>query len=157
MATVVTLVAVVGLISAVTMGSEMLDIARKQTVAMQIIRNEIDGIHLQNWAMVSGTLPVSATVTINDNGTDFTVSTGAADKQAFALTNYSSSPANYNLGLMNVAKGFTLSLTKSATSQANLWALTYTVTWNGGNMRKGYSRSSVTYYGKTGLNLYYQK
>ena len=156
MATVVTLVAVVGLISAVTMGSEMLDIARKQTVAMQIIRNEVDRIHLQSWAMIT-TLPANASLTINGTGNDF--STGSnADKQSCALTNYSAVSAHYNLSMMGVAKDFTLTLTKSTLAgRPNLFVLKYTVIWTGGNLRKTYSRSSTTYYGKNGLSVYYQR
>ena len=181
MATVVTLVALVGLIAAVTMGAEMLDVSRKQTVAMQILRNEVENIHLQNWTTVSnlppsGTitfnlLPASASITINTAGTGLSAG-GVADQQSFALTNYTYSyAAPYTVGvfddntnLMSVAKEFTLTVDKTTVvdpithvARPNLFALTYTVTWTAGNRRKTYFRTSSTYYGKTGLNLYYQK
>ena len=156
MATMVTLMVLVGLIAAVTMGSEMLDVSRKQTVAMQILRNEVEHVHLKNWATVSS-LPASASVTINSAGNG--LSSGApADRQAFALTNYTAGIGDDNLALMNVAKDFTCTLAVSPVpSRANLLRLDYTVAWTGGNRRKTYTRTSSTYYGKNGLNLYYQR
>jgi Tfp pilus assembly protein PilE len=162
MATLVTLVALVGLIAAVTMGSEMLDVSRKQTVAMQILRNEVEQVHLKNWATVSA-LPANASITINSAGTGLSAG-GVTDQQKFALTNYTYSYAppyaggvnDDNTSLMSVAKDFSCSLVIT-TVRANLVRLTYTVTWTAGNQRKTYVRISSTYYGKTGLNLYYQK
>ena len=170
MATAVTLVALVGLLAAVTMGSEMLDVSRKQTIALQILRNETDSVHLQNWTAVSNLpasgsimvngIPASATLTINSAGNNVS----GSNTQSFALTNYSILPGNFNLSLMGVAKEFTLTLNKTTISdpithvtRPNLFVLTYTVTWTAGNQRKTYVRTSSTYYGKTGLNLYYQK
>ena len=161
MATAVVLVAVVGLISAVTMGSEMLDVSRKQTVAMQLLRNEVDHVHMRSWAAVSA-LPATASITINSAGSGLAAG-GAADQQAFALTNYTFSYTppvvafnDDNAGLMGVARDFTCLLAKT-TVRANLLRFTYTVTWTGGNRRKSYTRTSSTYYGKNGLNAYYQR
>lgn len=156
MATVVTLVVLVGLVAAVTMGSEMLDVSRKQTVAMQILRNEVEHVHLKDWATVSA-LPASASVTINSDGNGLSAG-GAADRQAFALTNYTVAVGDDNLGLMNAAKDFTCTLAVTPVpARANLLRLDYTVIWTGGNRRKTYTRTSSTYYGKNGLNLYYQR
>ena len=158
MATVVTLVVLVGLIAAVTMGSEMLDVSRKQTVAAQILRNEVEQLHLKDWATVSATVPANYSITINGAGNG--VSAGAvADQKAFALTNSTNLPLGpyvYNLSLMNVAKDFTCTLAVTNV-RANLLQFTYTVTWKGGNRRKSYTRTSSTYYGKNGLNVYYQR
>ena len=166
MATVVTLVALVGLIAAITMGSEMQDVSRKQTVAMQIIRNEIDGVHLLSWATVSA-LPTNASITINSSGTGLVSCSPAGTGQtAFALTNYTTSYAPPYLGganddntsLMSVAKAFNITLAVTTIAgRANFLVLTYTVTWTGGNRHKVYTRSGTTYYGKNGLNLYYQR
>jgi Tfp pilus assembly protein PilV len=158
MATVVTLVAVVGLVQAVTIGAEMLDVSRKQTVAMQLIRNEIEGVHLQSWTTVNNALTTGGpfSLTINSAGTGLTATATSAARKAFALTNYSTVTTDDNVSLMGVAKDFTCSLTVT-TVKANLLQLTYTVTWTGGNRRKDYSRSSTTYYGKYGLNLYYRR
>jgi Tfp pilus assembly protein PilV len=166
MATIVTLVAIVGLIQAVTIGSEMQDVARKQATAMQIIRNEIDGVHLQSWATVSA-FPTSASITINSAGTGLQACTPAATGQsAFALTNYTTSytppftkQANDdNTRLMALAQGFVCSLAiTTITGRSNFLVLTYSVTWTGGNRQKTYTRSGTTYYGASGLNVYYRR
>ena len=154
MAMVVTLVAVVGLIQAVTIGSEMLDLSHKQTIAMQLIRNELDNVRLQSWATVSAFTDVS--MTLKDDGTGPIASTTAATKQTFALTNYSSTATGANTNLMLLAKGFTLALDTTVV-KANLVQLKYTVSWTAGNRQKTYSRSGTTYYGKNGLNTYYTR
>ena len=176
MATAVTLVAVVGLIQAVTIGAEMLDVSRKQTIAMQIIRNEIEGVHLKDWATVS-TFPNSASITVNNQGTGlawcFTTNPNIVNptaEKAFALTNYTNSytppypttpnpPANDdNTNLLSAARNFTLSLSvTNITGRSNFLVLTYTVTWTSGNRRKVLTRTGTTYYGKNGLNLYYRR
>jgi Tfp pilus assembly protein PilV len=56
---------VVGMIQAVTYGSQMLDVSRKQTVAAQIIRTEIDKLHLTDWATVSGYSASATAVTLD--------------------------------------------------------------------------------------------
>lgn len=58
------LVGVVGMIQALTIGSEMLDVARKQTLAEQIIQSEIDKVRMNSWTTINA-LPASATITIN--------------------------------------------------------------------------------------------
>src|SRR5437868_13800786 len=82
MATVVVLVAVVGLIQAITIGAEMLDVARKQTIAMQIIRNEIDNLHTKDWATVSA-FPTSAYLIVNSAGTGFVDAWPSMGQKAF--------------------------------------------------------------------------
>ena len=69
---------VVGMIQAVTYGSQMLDVARKQTVAAQIIRTEIDKLHLTDWTTVSGYSASATAVTLDTSfagvASGFTVS-----------------------------------------------------------------------------------
>ena len=166
MASIVTVVAIVGLIQAVTIGSEMQDVGRKQATAMQIIRNEIDRVHLQTWSTVNA-FPTSATITINSAGTGLQACTPAATGQtAFALTNYTQSytppftnQANDdNTRLMALAKGFVCSLSITTISgRANFLVLKYSVTWTSGNRQKTYTRSGTTYYGAYGLNVYYRR
>lgn len=67
MATAVMIAGIVGMIQVVVSGSEMLDVARKQTVAMQIVHGQIDAIRLSEWSAVNA-LPTSATtVALNDS------------------------------------------------------------------------------------------
>lgn len=167
-------IAVLGMVQAVSIGAEMLDVGQKQAAAMQILRNEIDSVHLKDWTFVNTQLlPHSGdSITINNSGTGI-ISQGSATSQAyFALTNYSSSyspphpggtpPASYyddNVGLMSQAKNVTLSMTVTADStRSNTFVtITYTVTWVGGKQRKLYTRSGTTYYWQNGLNVYYRR
>ena len=52
MAAFIMLVGVVGMIDAIKIGSEMLDLSRKQTIAIQIIHSEIDRVRLSSWTDV---------------------------------------------------------------------------------------------------------
>jgi Tfp pilus assembly protein PilV len=70
----VMLAGIVGMIQVVISGSEMLDVSRKQTTAMQIIHAQIDGIRLNDWTTVSA-LPTSST-TVSINSTLQTISNG---------------------------------------------------------------------------------
>ncbi|MDB6169361.1 MAG: hypothetical protein JWM88_2225 [Verrucomicrobia bacterium] len=166
MATVVVLVAVVGLIQAVTIGSEMLDVGRKQTIAMQIVRNEIENLHLKDWATVSA-MPSSAYITVNSRGAGLVDSWPSAIGQtAFALMNHTNSytppwsAGNYddNINLMALAKDFRLAVAiTNVSGRADFLLFNYTVTWTGGSQRMVYSRTAVTYYGRYGLNVYYRR
>src|SRR3954470_18085211 len=60
----VMLAAIVGMIQVVISGSEMLDVSRKQTVAMQIIHAQIDNIRLSNWTTVNALPTTSTSVTV---------------------------------------------------------------------------------------------
>src|SRR5438105_11875920 len=64
MAAAVTIAAIVGMIQVVISGSEMLDVSRKQTVAMQVIHAQIDNIRLSNWTTVNALPTASTAVTI---------------------------------------------------------------------------------------------
>jgi hypothetical protein len=147
---------VVGLIQAITIGSEMLDLSRRQSVAMQVIRNEVDNVHLLDWTVVSA-IPVGTTFTINVNDAGTALSPNPGDAAKFALTNYTPlTTTDDNVSLMALAKGFQCDLTVTAV-KTNLLQLTYKVTWTAGNQRKTYYRTGTTYYGKNGLNLYYRR
>jgi len=60
MAAVIMLVGVVGMIDAIKIGSEMLDLSRKQTIAIQVIHSEIDRMRLSSWTDVQQ-LPATST------------------------------------------------------------------------------------------------
>lgn len=59
MAATILVVAFVGMIQAVTIGSEMMATARRQTLANQIIANEVESLRLQTWETIQA-LPTSA-------------------------------------------------------------------------------------------------
>lgn len=58
---------IVGMIQVIVSGSEMLDVSRKQTVAMQIIHGQIDSVRLNDWSTVSGLAAGPTTVTIDSS------------------------------------------------------------------------------------------
>ena len=54
LASTILLVGFVGMIEALAVGSEMLDTARKQTIAAQIMQGEIEYLRLQSWSTIQG-------------------------------------------------------------------------------------------------------
>ena len=150
MAATILVVGFVGLIQAVTIGTEMLDTARKQMVAQQIINGEITALRLGAWSQLTATWPSPCLIRINDTGT------GATGNLAyFGLTNFTTTTADDNTSLMAIAGGFTCSVTKSWV-RGNYYQLTYTVTWTGSTGRS-YARSQQAFFGRNGLQLSYKK
>lgn len=58
---------IVGMIQVIVSGSEMLDVSRKQTVAMQIIHGQIDNVRLTDWTTVNGWSSGPTTLTISSS------------------------------------------------------------------------------------------
>lgn len=118
---------VVGMIQVVVSGSEMLDVARRQTVATQIIHSQIDQYRATiptSWSSIS-----NGTTTIDLTATSFA----------------------------SVSTGFSCSRTISnVKSDGTLKKVTYTVTWTG-NTGQSYSRTGSTYIGKDGLYVAFQR
>lgn len=133
----VMILAIVGMIQVVVSGSEMLDVSRKQTIAMQIIHGQLDQIRLANWTQISAL------------GTTDTVSVDAGDNAS------SSVMFIFGTNLPAVAKGFRCKRT-IADVRTDLKQVTYTVTWTGSTGRS-YSRTGSTYVGKNGLYVTYQR
>lgn len=133
MATVVLLVAVVGLFEAVTIGAGMLNVSRKQTIALQIIRSEIEAVHLTAWpaGAADGTTPPTAVT-------------------SFSFPELTS--------LQNVSQGFTLSRIVVTVRPGPNWLkkITFIVTWTESTGRS-YTRTGYTYCANNGLNALYQR
>lgn len=129
----VMILAIVGMIQVVVSGSEMLDLSRKQTVAMQIIHGQIDNIRLSDWAQVNA---LSSPRTVNVDG---------GDQFGFV----------FGTNLPTVAKGFQCTRTIT-TVRTDMKQVTFTVTWKG-NTGRSYTRSGSTYVGKNGLYVTYQR
>lgn len=105
MGAVVLAAVLVGMMHAITAGWQMLDLARKQTVASQIIRFEIEKVHQNEWALVNAYSTSTA-------GTALTVDTSFS----------------------SVATGFTLKRTVTAV-RTELLKITFTVAWQSGSGR----------------------
>jgi hypothetical protein len=112
----------------VVSGTEMLDVARKQTLAANIIHTQID--------LYRASIPSDWS----------TVSTGGPTTIALSSTTFSA-----------VTSGFTCTRTVSNVStDGTLKKVAYTVTWTGVTGRS-YTRVGVTYVSKYGLNVSLQR
>ena len=131
MAAAVMLVGLVGMIQVVSSCAEMMDLAKKQTIAAQIIQDQIGKVHVADWATVS-TYTASASVTI-----DPSFASSAANFQKFACTR----------------------TVVDDPTRANMKKITFTVAWQTGVVGRirTFSRSGSTYVAKNGLYLTYQR
>jgi Tfp pilus assembly protein PilV len=150
MASVILVVGLMGMIQGVTIGSEMMATARRQTIAAQILEHEISKLRLADWATVSALTNSSAATYDSD--------------QASIDTAIAASGVSFNLArtvtlittdLYEVA--FTVTWTKSGTTTA---ATTATGSWlnklsfaGSAPIARTYTRKSTAYFGKYGLNL----
>lgn len=178
MGSTILVVGLMGLIQAVTIGSEMLATARRQTLAAAILDNEIDLLRMQDWSAISA-LPTAQT-TLNKAWASTT--TYRVGDRAIRLdvwyrcisahsgvqppnTTYWAvdTPPYANLMTASeVAEGATFTLKRTVSDiGTNLRQITYTVEWavvpSGFSTSRTYSRSRTTYIGKYGLNLSNQR
>ncbi|MBI5689951.1 MAG: type II secretion system protein [Verrucomicrobia bacterium] len=134
----------VGMIQVIVSGSQMLDVARKQNIAMQVIHGQIDQVRLRTWSEILA-LPASDTVRVDasDYGGDQTVNVS----KGFV----------FGPNLPMVCSGFRCKREVADISgRADFKQITFTVTWTG-NTGRPYSRSGTTYVGKNGLYVTYQR
>ena len=144
MGALILVVGFIGLIQAITIGTQMLDTARKQQVANQIIDTEIERLRAGSFATVSGlTGGTTYSVTVNADGTAV-----VGDAAQF-------SGLSANAAMMRQAKSFTCSLVKTNV-RSNFNKIAYTITWTG-NTGRIYSRTAEMFFGLNGLQLSYQK
>lgn len=153
-ASVILVVAFFGMIQAVTIGSEMIATARRQTVANQIITHEIEKLRMKDWATITSYTAISAATYDSDSDEiDAAIaSTGVSYTLATAVSNVTTD-------LREVT--FTVQWTKSGTSTA---ASAATGTWlqqltffRASPISRTYTRVGVGYFTKYGLNLSNQR
>ena len=147
MAATILVVGFLGMIQAITIGTQMMDTAQKQTLATQIAQAEIDRLRYSAWTSIS-TLPTSApfpTITIDSSGT---AQGTAPDLAWFGLTN--------NATLRSAAKGYTckLSATDNQGINAGLRRITCTVTWSS-PLGQSLTRSLTGYFSDGGYKFAY--
>lgn len=157
MASVILVVGFIGMISAITIGSEMLATANRSTIATQIIAHETEKLRLKDWSYISGLGNASAATY------DSTASGSTAIDTAIA------------------GSGVTFSLSRTVTTiTTDLREVTFTVTWTRGGtttaantptgswlnrlafqrpstVSRTYTRIGSAYFGKYGLNLNLQR
>jgi Tfp pilus assembly protein PilV len=175
MASVILVVGFIGMISAITMGSEMLITARRQNLAAQIISHELDNLRLVGWSnttTVGGITYTGGISSLAAGPTTITINSQFNSAiAACGLTTDTSNGANPYILLQrtvsDVVSGsmrqvtFTVTWQKSGTTTA---ANTPTGSWLqrlslAGNapIRRTYTRSGFGFYGKYGLNLNTQR
>lgn len=148
----VMLMAIVGMMQVITYGSEMLDLARKQTIAMQIIHGQLDNVRLSDWTTISA-YPASRTVNVDSS--DQTTNIGYGFVFGLVGTGDVVDTTDSIITLPELAKGFTCTRTV-ATVRTDLKQITFSVTWTSNTGRR-YTRSGSTYFGKNGLYVTYQR
>ncbi len=156
MATTILLVGFIGMIQAVTIGSESLDTARKQQVANQIVMAEIEKLRGGEWSAVAS-LPASGRITISSAGVI------SGDSSNFALANHTADTSDDDTDLCASARSFTCAFVRTylrpsaaAASTVTYLKLVYTVGWKT-NTGRQQSHQYEAYFGENGLHLSYQR
>jgi len=156
MAMAVVVVGMVGLVQAVTIGSETLDTTRKQQVALRLVESELDRLRGGDWNTIAN-LPAAAAISINSSGAI------SGDTVYFALSNFTAAAGDDNTALSALAGGFSCSLaatrvrpTAATTATVTFVKVVYTVTWTSSGGRS-HARRIETYLGKNGLHLSHQQ
>jgi len=161
MASLILVVGFMGMIQGITIGSEMMATARRQTLAAQIISHETEKLRLSSWTVVSALTTASTSVTID---TQFANAITACGLTTSTIT-LTRTTANIDTDGDSVTDlkevTFTVTWTKSGTNTA---ATTATGSWfdqlsfaSPSPISRTYTRSATAYYGKYGLNLAYQR
>ena len=159
MAATVLVVSFTAVIQAVTTGADMIDTARKQQIAQQIIDGEIAYQRASSWAgigLVAGIADMLSStyrIKVNADGTS------ATDDTADIFNDLAHFSLDSNPPLMAMAKGFTCqaeTINIRPYGQPPLLAITYTVTWTS-SLGRTHTRTGVGYFAQNGLYLSYQK
>lgn len=155
MASVILVVGFIGMIQGITVGSEMLATARRQTLAAQIINHETEKLRLATWTTVSGYPTSSTSITIDSQ---FNNSMAACGLTSSDIT-LSRTATDLTTDLREIS--FTLTWTKSGSSTA---ATTPTGSWldqlafyRPSSIARTYTRKMSAYFGKYGLSLNAQR
>lgn len=148
MASVILVVGFMGMIQAITMGSEMMATARRQTLAAQILEHEIGKLRLTAWSSLpsAGT----ATVTIDSTFDNAIASCGLTSSDV----SLSRTTTSINTDLKEIT--FTFTWTKSGSNAA---ATTASGSWldklsfyRPSSASRTYTRKTTAFFGKYGLN-----
>ena len=132
----------VGMIQVIISGAQMLDVARRQNIAMQIIHGQIDQIRLRTWSELEA---YAAAETVLVDASDYHGNQTINVAKGFV----------FGANLPTVSAGFRCKR-EIVTVRTDLKQVTFTVTWTG-NTGRAYSRTGTTYVGKNGLYVTYQR
>jgi hypothetical protein len=143
---VILVVGFIGMISALTVGSEMMATARRQNLATQIINHEFEKLRLVTWS----NMPVAGTATVTVDSQFSSAITAAG--VTFVLTRTTTDVISSEMKEVT----FTVTWTKSGTSTAanaatGSWLQRISFSGNA-PISRSYSRAATSYFGKYGLN-----
>lgn len=165
-----------GMISVVESGSQMLDLSRKQTMAAQILHGEIEQLRLQSWMAIAGE-PLGnstflSTTQVGYNGSAMILTTPGNGYPAGPTTlTTANDPSLFAIAAQYPAVTSIFTLTRTVTCiepvQANLnpaaytstpllLQVTFTITWSG-LTGHSYSRTNTTFVSANGLSVAYQR
>jgi prepilin-type N-terminal cleavage/methylation domain-containing protein len=143
MAATILVVGFIGMIQALTIGSEMMATARRQTLATRILTHYMDELRVETYATIDA-LPKASTL----------VASSVASEPAFRdefVTPVSSSGAVFRVHRVIAA----------VSGSSDLLDVTFTVTWvvrpSGITVSRTYTRSNSVYIARHGLNLRHAK
>jgi uncharacterized protein (TIGR02598 family) len=146
LASTILLVGFVGMVEALAIGAEMLDTARKQSIAAQIIQGEIDYLRMQDWNTMVQVLSNQSQIRLDTNPSN--PNSGCRHLYGTSLSNIPIRSLTYGWQVTNVRT--------DGSGNPVLRQVTITVTW-ASITGKPHSRSANVYIGKYGLNVSYKK
>jgi hypothetical protein len=141
----------VGMIEALAIGSEMLDTARKQTIAAQIMQSEIEYLRLQDWDTMLSQLTNQSQKALTENPANPNGNSGYRHLFGTSLASMPYRSLKYGWEVVTLRTA-----NPDGTGPPILRQVTITVTW-ASVTGKPHVRSSSVYIGKYGLNVPYQK
>jgi len=119
-----------GMIETIESGSQMLDLSRKQTIAAQILHDEIDQLRLDNWSTILA-IPTS-------------------------FTSIPISPVFSSAGGNFACQYKAVQVADLASTSIPVMQVTFVVSWTA-ITGQTYSRTSTTFVSQNGLFLSYQR
>jgi len=162
----------VGMIGVIESGAATLDLSRKQTIAGQILHEEIDNLHMQSWATVTAyptgvggttTLAISSVWPPSGGPPANTVYDPILEtfwQQLAGNTSFQyQNPGSYQDPTHAPYFQFPFPFTVTRTVipiTSNLLQVTFAIQWTG-LTGHSYTRRSTTYVTQYGLNLSYQR
>lgn len=163
MAATILVVAFMGMIQAVTLGSEMLATARRQTLAAQIINHELEKLHFVDFATIDGYAAGPTTLTIDSQFSSAITSCGLTTDTSVGTNPY----ITVERSVADVISGslcevtITVTWQKSGTTTA---ATTASGSWleqlsfsGSAPIQRTYVRKGSGFFGKYGLSLSHQR
>jgi Tfp pilus assembly protein PilV len=187
MAAIILTVGFVGMIQAVTICSGMMNQARRQTLAAQILSNETEQLRLKSWTTISG-LPLGTTTVgidrqlwpiwnasfsyssgsvVSYNGGYYRCTIASAGDLPTDAGHWIATSSSFDTDIFaTLGASFSMTRTVSDIAVGSMREITFTVNWvvttsrrdsSGNPVKFNYTRSNSAWYGKYGLNLSYQR